>query len=178
MTETSGYEAHLVFGYNMVFDPARSHVSVSLGYEAGRYDVTYRTPAPDLPADPSEFDGHVLWIRTGLHWHRPSYQLVPFASVPLAAGKRGEGPPVGNELLTFEVVYEKVLRTYHLLYPAMNQVFPLNDPKLVAKYAKSILEVTDPAMWMSIDYMPRTRDLSAKRRTLLQAWCRKVLGSA
>jgi hypothetical protein len=27
---------------------------------------------------------------------------------------------------------------------------------------------------MSKRYMPRTRDMSASRRTLLQAWCRKV----
>jgi hypothetical protein len=27
---------------------------------------------------------------------------------------------------------------------------------------------------MSSDFMPRTRDVSASRRTLLQAWCRKV----
>ena len=42
-------------------------------------------------------------------------------------------------------------------------------------HAQAILEVTDPGLWMSIHYMPRTRDLSASRRTLLQAWCRKVL---
>ena len=33
------------------------------------------------------------------------------------------GEPVGNELLTFDVVYSKVLRTYYLLYPVMSQVF-------------------------------------------------------
>lgn len=83
--------------------------------------------------------------------------------------------PVGNDLLTFDVVYAKVLRTYYLLYPAMNQVFPLNSETAVAKRAGKILEYTDPAIWMSIHYMPRTRDLSNSRRTLLRAWCRKVL---
>ena len=35
--------------------------------------------------------------------------------------------PVGNDRLTFEVVYQKVLRTYYLLYPIMNTIFPLNS---------------------------------------------------
>jgi hypothetical protein len=85
--------------------------------------------------------------------------------------------PVGNAQLTFEVVYRKVLRTYYLLYPAMNAVFPLNSEAQVAKRASKILQVTDPSLWMSIHYMPRTRDMSASRRTLLRAWCRKVLAA-
>jgi hypothetical protein len=83
--------------------------------------------------------------------------------------------PVGNNQLTFDVVYQKVLRTYYLLYPIMNLVFPLNSEAEVAKNSRGILEVTDPTQWMSRGYMPRTRDMSASRRTLLQAWCRKVL---
>lgn len=83
--------------------------------------------------------------------------------------------PVGNALLTFAVVYRHVLRTYYLLYPAMNQIFPLNDEQQVAKYAQKILQVTEPSLWMSIHYMPRTRDMSASRRKLLRAWCRKIL---
>jgi hypothetical protein len=57
----------------------------------------------------------------------------------------------------------------------MNLVFPLNLEAEVAKHAQAILQLTDPKQWMSIDFMPRTRDMSASRRTLLQAWCRKVL---
>ena len=33
----------------------------------------------------------------------------------------------------------------------------------------------DLDLWMSPGFMPITRDLSESRRTLLQAWCRKVL---
>ena len=84
-------------------------------------------------------------------------------------------PPVGNDKLTFEVVYQKVLRTYYLLYPAMNlSAFPLNDKTQVQQNASGILVVTDPKMWMSRRFMPRTRDMSESRRTLLQAWCLKV----
>jgi len=82
--------------------------------------------------------------------------------------------PVGNDLLTFDVVYQKVLRTYYLLYPAMNLVIPLNDECKVTDNAQAILDATEPALWMSIHYMPRTRDMSASRRTLLRAWCHKV----
>jgi hypothetical protein len=88
--------------------------------------------------------------------------------------------PVGNDQLTFDVVYQKVLRTYYLLYPAMNQIFALNDESAVAGYAQAILAATSPspANWMASGYMPRTRDMSSSRRTLLQAWCRKVLAGS
>ncbi|MGB9180557.1 MAG: hypothetical protein WCB68_15090 [Pyrinomonadaceae bacterium] len=82
---------------------------------------------------------------------------------------------VANDLLTFEVLYEKVLRTYYLLYPVMIPFVQLNSEQDVAKNAKAILQVTDPSLWMSNDYMPRTRDMSASRTRLLQAWCQKVL---
>lgn len=83
--------------------------------------------------------------------------------------------PVGNELLTFNVLYEKVLRTYYVLYPAMsNQAFALNSESAVKDHAKGIIDRTDMKHWMTTKYMPRTRDLSASRKTLLQAWCRKV----
>jgi len=82
---------------------------------------------------------------------------------------------IANDLLTFEVVYEKVLRTYYLLYPVMIPIVQLNSEEDVAKNAQGILETTEPAIWMSAHYMPRTRDMSASRATLLRAWCRKVL---
>jgi hypothetical protein len=82
--------------------------------------------------------------------------------------------PVGNDLLTFAVVYAKVLRMYYLLYPAMNAIFPLNDEKSVSAMAAAILDRTNMKYWMTTSYMPRTRDLSQSRKTLLQAWCRKV----
>jgi hypothetical protein len=83
--------------------------------------------------------------------------------------------PVANDLLTFAVLYEKVLRTYYLLYPVMIPFVRLNCEQDVAQNAKAILQVTDRSLWMSNDYMPRTRDMSASRTKLLQAWCQKVL---
>lgn len=83
--------------------------------------------------------------------------------------------PVGNETLTFDIVFAKVLRTYYLLYPIMNAHIPLNSESAVAGSASAIIARTDPSIWMTTSYMPRTRDMSATRRTLLQAWCRKVM---
>ena len=84
-------------------------------------------------------------------------------------------PPVANKHLTFEVVYEKVLRTYYLLYPAMNAIFPLNSKCSVIMNAQAILDRTEKSLWPSVGYMPRTRDLSESRRQLLRSWCTKVL---
>lgn len=86
--------------------------------------------------------------------------------------------PVGNDLLTFDVLYEKVLRTYYLLYPVMIPFVKLNSEADVTKNAQAILQTTDPSVWMTADYMPRTRDMSASRVRLLQAWCRKVQPTA
>ena len=81
--------------------------------------------------------------------------------------------PVGNDRLTFAVLYENVLRTYYLLYPVMN-FLPLNNEEKVTQAATGILAATDPSQWMKVTFMPRTRDMSASRLQLLQAFCRKV----
>jgi hypothetical protein len=83
--------------------------------------------------------------------------------------------PVGNDQLTFDVVYAKVLRTYYLLFPVMSQIFALNDEQAVAAHAKGIIARTEMALWMTTQYMPRTRDMSETRRRLLRAWRWKVL---
>jgi hypothetical protein len=87
----------------------------------------------------------------------------------------GAEDPVGNELLTFDVLYAKVLRTYYLLYPVMIPYVRLNSEADVARNAAAILQTTNPSVWMSADFMPRTRDMSSSRTRLLRAWCRKVL---
>jgi hypothetical protein len=65
-----------------------------------------------------------------------------------------------------------------VLYPAMNTYVPLNDQQAVDAAASTILSVTDPSIWMTTGFMPRTRDMSQSRRTLLQAYCRKVLAQS
>lgn len=85
--------------------------------------------------------------------------------------------PVGNDSLTFMVIYEKVFRNYHLLYPAMSEKRRLSHPQMWegADAARRLMDVIAPEAWPALKYMPRTRDLSSTRRTLLQAWARKFL---
>ncbi len=78
---------------------------------------------------------------------------------------------------TFADVYEHVFMYYDLLMPAMNVRLPMDDPSVwetptAARYLKRVI---DPALWESTRYMPRTRDLSAPRRELLNAFCDAVI---
>lgn len=87
--------------------------------------------------------------------------------------------PVGNETLTFGVIYEKVFRNYHLLYPQMSKMVPLNDPQQWAgpDRARQLMTRLDAKNWRNFEYMPRTRDLSRSRRTLIEAWARRILST-
>lgn len=87
----------------------------------------------------------------------------------------GAAELVGNERLTFDVIYDEVLRNYYLLYPGMNLRVPLNDPEqwAGAEMAGRLMQRTQKSWFATAKYMPRTRDLSDSRRTLLHAWCRK-----
>jgi hypothetical protein len=78
----------------------------------------------------------------------------------------------------FSLVYREVLRYYHLLHPAMSRRLDLSDEQLVSASAAALLSRTDPDIWRRARYMPRTRDLSAGKRRLLERWCQKVTGSA
>lgn len=86
-------------------------------------------------------------------------------------------PPVGNASLTFDVIYNEVLRNYYLLYPAMSQRVPLNDPQYWADpvMARTLLQRISLEYWGRAEAMPRTRDLSQTRRDLLTAWCIKII---
>lgn len=86
--------------------------------------------------------------------------------------------PIGNDKLTFEVIYTEVLQIYYLLMPAMNRIIPLNDPEYWADpvMAQKMMQRTQESWWDKAEYMPRTRDLSDSRKVLLHAWCLKIMG--
>jgi hypothetical protein len=88
-----------------------------------------------------------------------------------------DGVPVATDNLTFEVVYQAVLRTYYLLFPAMNAYIDLSNQQDVDRAAARILTAIDPSNWMSMGFMPRTRDMSASRRLLLQAYLNAVIAT-
>jgi hypothetical protein len=92
----------------------------------------------------------------------------------------GAPQPIGNDKLTFQVIFDEVLRNYYLLYPAMNLRIPLNDPEQWEdpNMAGLMMQRTQKSWWGKAEYMPRTRDLSASRRTLLHAWCLRYLTGA
>lgn len=85
--------------------------------------------------------------------------------------------PIGNDLLTYQVLFDEVLHNYYLLYPAMNQRVSLNDPEQWEDpvMAGNMYKRTQSSWWAKSEYMPRTRDLSSSRRTLIHAWCLKYL---
>jgi hypothetical protein len=88
---------------------------------------------------------------------------------------------LADEDVTFRFVYAEVLRAYKLVYPAMSQHLDLADPTLwttpsAAHYLKRVIQ---PELWHTPVAMPRTRDLAATRRQLLERFCRLVIeGSA
>lgn len=87
--------------------------------------------------------------------------------------------PVGNGKLTFDVIFREVLRNYYLLYPAMSQLVLLNaaeqwsDPETAGR----LVQRTQKDWFNKPEYMPRTRDLSDRRRRLLHVWCLRFLTS-
>jgi hypothetical protein len=144
--------------------------------QAGNFNFVFTVgDQPEPPSNWGAFIAPPAWIVT-TNTTSISLRILPNA---IDFSKYYVDPtsptPVGNSELTFAVVYQNVLRTYYLLFPAMNQYVQLNDEASVAAAAAQILTATDPANWLQASFMPRTRDLSQSRRTLLQAWCRMQL---
>lgn len=83
---------------------------------------------------------------------------------------------LSDDEVNFPLVYSEVLRYYQLLCPAMGERLDLSDPTLwtTPSAAHYLLKVTAPELWATPLSMPRTRDLSAPRRALLQRFCRLV----
>ena len=93
-----GQELHGSWGYNVLFDPAGSRVMFGLVVEAGDYDLVRAGVFPSVDSDTEEEESSdrirsgTGWARIGIEFSRPSYQLAPYFSVPLAtwADDRGE----------------------------------------------------------------------------------------
>lgn len=93
-TRAMGMELHFMWSYNLIFDPAASNLFVSVMGEGGQYSL-FETefggnsgPAVTASADDDElgetdYRGGVVWMRSGIEYNRPSYQVLPFMSVPL-----------------------------------------------------------------------------------------------
>ena len=76
-----------------------------------------------------------------------------------------------NDQLTWDLIYNRILRVYDLIYPVMSEVIPLfNRPRVERAYVQ-IKAMIDPSFWDSTLYMPITRDLSGGKTRALQRWC-------
>jgi hypothetical protein len=98
-----------------------------------------------------------------------------FANLRVLPTDNYDGVP--DKELTFQLIYQEVLRYYHLLYPAMSEVFDLSNELNVTVRAQFIRDRIAKAKWDRSSYMPISRDLSDGKRKLLERWCDKILGA-
>ena len=101
-TRAIGWELHLMMSYNVLLDPAKSNVFASLIVNRGQYQLSdfpmggeaeapaERTAAyganalaDGAPTFTREYRGGVVWVRTGVEYNRPGYQVAPFLNLPL-----------------------------------------------------------------------------------------------
>jgi hypothetical protein len=85
---------------------------------------------------------------------------------------------IPDETLSWDFVYDEVLRTYYVLFPAMSLIFPLNKEDAIRNMAPQILQRTEESLFGSTAYMPITRSLSPGQVELLRRWLRKVSNGA
>jgi len=99
-----GQSLRASWGYNVLFDPAGSRLAFGILAEAGDFTIvrTKETAPDDTGAtttteseEPSDrIRSGVGWIRAGVEFSRPSYQLAPFVSVPVMTWADVQGTEV------------------------------------------------------------------------------------
>lgn len=82
---------------------------------------------------------------------------------------------IPDDQVTWDLVYEKVLRYYYKVFPTMDAHLPLNDKAACERAAQVLIMLTDASNWDSTLYMPITREMSDGKRRLLHRWCNRVL---
>ncbi|MGB3544426.1 hypothetical protein, partial [Rubrivirga sp.] len=84
-----GQSLRASWGYNVLFDPAGSRLTFGVVAEGGDYsvietrDLEASADAPDVEVPSDRIRSGVGWIRAGLEFSRPSYQLAPILSIPV-----------------------------------------------------------------------------------------------
>lgn len=88
---------------------------------------------------------------------------------------------IPDKQLTFSLIYNKILRYFHLLYSPHAffdpQFYHSIDREDRIKIAKEILKRINKNIG-DVDYMPVTRDLSQAKCQLLDRWCKKIITEA
>jgi hypothetical protein len=87
-----GRELHATWGYNVMFDPGGSHLALALLAEAGDYRLI--PTGGDSTASEDRVRSGIGWLRAGVEWSRPAYQISPFVAVPLVTWADVQGEPI------------------------------------------------------------------------------------
>jgi hypothetical protein len=108
-TRALGTEAHMAVSYSWHFDPAASNLFFGVLGEAGSYELvetplsqsaTGAAPINEIDQldkrseeglEKTPYLGGVAWLRAGIEFNRPRYQVSPFAALRLAQYVREDG---------------------------------------------------------------------------------------
>lgn len=78
---------------------------------------------------------------------------------------------VPDSQVTWDLVYQNVIRYFYLIYPAMFVRLAFQNEQVAQGNASNIAQLIDKSLWDNTSYMPVSRDLSDGKRKLLQRWC-------
>ena len=116
-TRAMGWEMHLMMSYNVLFDPAGSNLFAAFIVNRGQYELSdFSLDAAGTPTGSgtsaqnegfytSEYRGGAVWLRTGVEYNRPAYQVAPFLNWPVK-----HWTPSGNNAPRIHVGVRLMLR--------------------------------------------------------------------
>jgi hypothetical protein len=72
---------------------------------------------------------------------------------------------------SWELMYQEIFQLYDIVYPVMANVIPFTEANWNnGTTAGMVLQRTQMSNFTSINYMPRSRELSESQLQLIQAW--------
>ena len=79
--------------------------------------------------------------------------------------------------LTYQALYNEIFRSFFFMFPAMTQAKSFADPTIWENRwaAGRLADRVALTHWLSPFYMPRTRDLSAAQRQLINDWAAQYM---
>lgn len=84
----------------------------------------------------------------------------------------------GNSPITWEVVFNNVLKLFKVLYPVMDAVIPFTEANWSNPFIlNKMLVLIKDSNWNQPMYMPVTRDLSAQQQQLLTMWANQIINA-
>lgn len=81
-----------------------------------------------------------------------------------------------SEPISFETLYEKVLRLYQLVYPKSAIITPFTEENFLT-ILDSLKQISSEESWLSMAYMPTSREMTQAQRTILHNWIDHQLDS-